>query len=556
MTETIKIVCDNSSSSIHVNMGTSLMEVAKMLSLEGHQPFIAAYVNNNIKELTYRIYEPVVLRFVDITHFEGMRVYHRTLFFTLNKAVHDIYPNNTFRIKHSVSKGFYCEIDGMNDIPESELERIRQRMHELVDQDIPIVKERLLTQEAVQRYEQLGFADKLELIESRPHLYVTIYSLANMVGYFYGALAPSTGYLRLFELSKYYNGIHLAVPKRSNPDQIEPMIHQNMMFDIFKEYKAWVDIMGVSTLGSLNNKVLKGHSSELIKVAEAFHEKKMASIADAIYHANEVRGTRIVLISGPSSSGKTTCAKRLGIQMRILGLTPVLISLDDYFVERHLTPLDKNGEYDYESLEAIDVKLFNDHLRRLLSGESVDIPRYDFITGKRETHDKPLLLDERSVLVVEGIHGLNPRLTSEIDDAKKFKIYVSALTSVSMDNLSRISTTDNRLIRRMVRDYATRGSDATSTLRRWESVRRGEDKHIFPYQENADVMFNSSLFYEISVLRRFVEPLLHEVPDTVPEYGEARRMLEFLDNFIPVEPQEIPPTSVIREFIGGSSFKY
>ena len=328
------------------------------------------------------------------------------------------------------------------------------------------------------------------------------------------------------------------------------------MFDIFHEYQTWVNIMGVPTVGSLNEKVLGGDASELIKIAEAFHEKQLGQIADTIAEANSSRGVRMVLISGPSSSGKTTFAKRLGVQLRVLGLNPVLISLDDYFVEREKTPRDEKGDYDYEALEAIDLAQLNEHLKRLAAGESVAIPRYDFITGKRQWHENPLQLDERSILIMEGIHGLNPRLTPSIPDKLKFKIYISCFTSVAMDNLSRIPTTDNRLLRRITRDYATRGSNAYATIARWGSVRRGEEIHIFPYQENADVMFNSSLFYEISVLRPFVEPILREVPDTVPEYGEASRLLKFLDNFTPVKPDEIPPTSLLREFIGGSSFKY
>ena len=556
MTETVKEICENNGCQLHVNMGTPLLEVMKMLSLHNDHPFLAAYVNNKIKELDYRIYCPLSVRFIDITHYEGMRVYQRTLFFTLSKAVYDLYPERKFRIKHSVSKGFYCEIEGMDDIPQSEIDAIKSRMNELVAQDIPIVRQRVLAQEAEEMYRRLGFEDKIALLHTRPRLYATIYSLANMVGYFYGALAVSTGYIHLFDVRKYYNGLYLAIPKRTDPDQLEPMIHQDKMFDIFKEYKAWVDVMGVSTIGSLNAKVLEGKASELIKVAEAFHEKKLGSIADSILDANVSRGARLVLISGPSSSGKTTFAKRLGIQLRILGLNPVLISLDDYFVEREKTPKDENGDYDYEALEALDVPAFNEHLNTLMNGGSVDVPRYDFITGKRQWHEKPLSLDERSVLVVEGIHGLNPELTKQVDDRYKFKIYISAFTSVSMDDLSRISTTDNRLLRRIVRDYRTRGNDATATLQRWESVRRGEDRHIFPYQENADVMFNSSLFYEISVLRGFVEPMLREVPDTIPEYGEARRLLRFIDNFSPIKPDEIPPTSLLREFIGGSSFTY
>ena len=340
---------------------------------------------------------------------------------------------------------------------------------------------------------------------------------------------------------------HYGVPKYPLPEK---------MFGIFQEYQSWVRIMGVPTVGDGNSKVLAGDGGGLIKLAEAFHERKFAWVADTIYDAHRSRGARMVLTSGPSSSGKTTSAKRLGIQLGVLGLNPVLISLDDYFVDREKTPRDADGNYDYEALEAIDLELFNDHLARLIRGESVDIPRYDFITGRRTWHNAPLTLDERSILIIEGIHGLNPRLTPSIPDAQKFRIYISCFTSVAMDNLSRIATTDNRLLRRLTRDYRQRGADALSTLSRWASVRRGEEKHIFPYQENADIMLNSSLFYEISVLRPFAEKILREVPDTVPEYDEARRMLKFLDNFIPIAPDEIPPTSILREFIGGSSFQY
>lgn len=556
MGSVIKIICENSRTELAVEMGTSLSEVIDMLSLKSDHPFLAAYVNNRVKELSYRIYAPVSVRFIDITHFEGTRVYQRTLFFVMHKAVHDLYPDSSFSIKHSVSKGFYCEIEGRDDLSEDEIDNIKRRMDDIVSRNIPIVRERVLSTEAERIYEKLGFADKTALLRTRPRLYSEIYLMADMAGYFYGALAPSTGYIHLFDIRRYYNGIHLAVPRRTDPDRLENIVPQDKMFDIFKEYKEWVSVMGVSTIGSLNAKILGGESSDLIKVAEAFHEKKLAGIADTIYDANITRGARIVLISGPSSSGKTTFAKRLGIQLRILGLRPVTVSLDDYFVEREQTPRDEKGDYDYEALEAIDVALFNEQLRQLMTGESVVIPRYNFITGLREWHEQPLQLDERSILVIEGIHGLNPQLTAAVDDSCKFKIYISAFTSISMDNLSRIATTDNRLLRRITRDYNNRGSNAEATLRRWASVRRGEEKHIFPYQENADVMFNSSLFYELSVLRQFVEPMLREVPDTVPEYAEAKRLLKFLDNFSPVRPDEIPPTSILREFIGGSSFNY
>ena len=544
MSDTLPVICENAGRTIEVAMGTTLLEVERQLRLDGPHPFLAAYVNNRIKELNYRIYKPVTVRFIDITSFEGIRVYQRTISFILQKAVRELFPDRTLYIRHSLgASGFYCEISGFGPIPAEHLDAIKARMRGIIDRNLPIQGVKMLTDTARKIYEGFGMADKIALLDSLP-------------GYFYGALTPSTGYTPQFDLHPYYNGFFIALPLRTDPTRLHQSVHQEKMFDVFHQYQSWVEIMGVPTVGQLNSKVLAGDASELIKIAEAFHENKLAQVAGCVAEANRERGVRLVLISGPSSSGKTTFAKRLGVQLRVLGLNPVLISLDDYFVDREKTPRDEKGEYDYEALEAIDLEQFNDHLKRLERGESVDIPRYDFISGTRQWHDNPLQLDERSVLIVEGIHGLNPALTPGVPESRKFKIYVSCFTSVALDNVSRIATSDNRLLRRLTRDYRTRGNDALSTLARWESVRRGEEKHIFPYQENADVMFNSSLFYEISVLRRFAEPILREVPDTVPEYGEAKRMLKFLDNFIPISPEEIPPTSLLREFIGGSSFKY
>lgn len=557
MSDIIQVVCENQGRTVEVLMGTSLLEIERQLQLEGPHPFLAAYVNNRIKELNYRIYRPVTVRFIDITTFEGIRVYQRTISFILQKAIRDLFPEHTLYIRHSMgASGFYCEISGFSPIPAEHLESIKTHMRQLIDRNLPIRGTKMLTDQARKIYEEFGLSDKIALLDSRPRLYSKLYGIDRMPGYFHGALTPSTGYTPLFDLHPYYNGFFIALPLRTNPTRLQRSLHQEKMFDIFHQYQSWTEIMGVPIVGQLNAKVLSGDASELIKIAEAFHENKLAQIAAQVGQANRERGVRLVLISGPSSSGKTTFAKRLGIQLRVLGLNPVLISLDDYFVERDQTPLDANGDYDYEALEAIDLKQFNDHLRRLEKGESVEIPRYDFITGTRHWHDNPLKLDDRSVLIVEGIHGLNPALTPSMPASRKFSIYTSCFTSVALDNVSRIATSDNRLLRRLTRDYRTRGSDALATLARWESVRRGEEKHIFPYQENADVMFNSSLFYEISVLRSFAEPILREVPDTVPEFGEARRMLKFLDNFIPIPPDEIPPTSLLREFIGGSSFKY
>lgn len=557
MSDTLPVICENAGRTIEVTMGTTLLEVERQLRLDGPHPFLAAYVNNRIKELNYRIYKPVTVRFIDITSFEGIRVYQRTISFILQKAVRELFPDRTLYIRHSLgASGFYCEISGFGPIPAEHLDAIKTRMRGIIDRNLPIQGVKMLTDTARKIYEGFGMADKIALLDSRPRLYSKIYTIDSLPGYFYGALTPSTGYTPQFDLHPYYNGFFIALPLRTDPTRLHQSVHQEKMFDVFHQYQSWVEIMGVPTVGQLNSKVLAGDASELIKIAEAFHENKLAQVAGCVAEANRERGVRLVLISGPSSSGKTTFAKRLGVQLRVLGLNPVLISLDDYFVDREKTPRDEKGEYDYEALEAIDLEQFNDHLKRLERGESVDIPRYDFISGTRQWHDNPLQLDERSVLIVEGIHGLNPALTPGVPESRKFKIYVSCFTSVALDNVSRIATSDNRLLRRLTRDYRTRGNDALSTLARWESVRRGEEKHIFPYQENADVMFNSSLFYEISVLRRFAEPILREVPDTVPEYGEAKRMLKFLDNFIPISPEEIPPTSLLREFIGGSSFKY
>ena len=556
MTDTIKVICENLGNELDIPMGTSLLEISRRLT-SGPHPFLAAFVNNRVKELNYKIYTPVTIRFIDITSFAGIRVYQRTSWFILQKAVRDLYPGQTLHIRHSMGQsGFYCEIEGIDPLTREAAAALEERMRAIVAADLPIIRTKVLTEEVRARYAEQGFDDKIALLDTRPRLYSELYTLGDLPGYFYGSLAPSTGYITRFGIEPYYRGFYLALPLRTSPEELHKHVSQEKMFGIFREYQSWVALMGVPTIGAVNARALAGDAGGMIKIAEAFHERKFAEVADAIQEAHRTRGVRMVLISGPSSSGKTTSAKRLGLQLGVLGLRPVMISLDDYFVEREKTPRDENGQYDYEALEAIDLELFNDHLHRLLQGESVDIPRYDFITGRRTQHDTPLTLDERSILIIEGIHGLNPRLTPSVPDAVKFKIYISCFTSVAMDNLSRIATTDNRLLRRLTRDYRQRGADALQTLSRWASVRRGEERHIFPYQENADVMLNSSLFYEISVLRPFAEKILREVPDTVPEYDEARRMLKFLDNFIPIPPDEIPPTSILREFIGGSSFKY
>ncbi|MDE5709235.1 MAG: nucleoside kinase, partial [Alistipes sp.] len=437
MTDTIRIVCDNLGEEIEVQMGATLQEAAARIA-PNPRPFLAAMVDNRIKELSYKIYAPATIRFIDIASFAGIRVYQRTAWFILQKAVGDLYPTRKLHIRHSLGRsGFYCEIEGLEEFTPAEAEALRRRMNEITAADLPIRGARALTSEVRDRYAEAGYDDKIALLDTRPRLYSKYYTLDDTIGYFYGALAPSTGYVKLFGIEPYYKGFYLALPLRTAPDCIHTDFYQEKMFGIFREYQSWTDIMGVPTVGAVNAKVLAGDAGSMIQLAEAFHERKFAWVADAIHEANRTRGTRMVLISGPSSSGKTTSAKRLGIQLGVLGLKPVMISLDDYFVEREKTPLDENGQYDYEALEAIDLELFNDHLRRLMAGESIDIPRYDFVTGRRMKHDTPLTLDERSILIIEGIHGRNPRRTPSIPDSQKFRIYISCFTSVAMDNLSR-----------------------------------------------------------------------------------------------------------------------
>ena len=552
----IDLRCKNTATTLSVEFGTTLGEVLAGLEFEQPYPILAARVNNAYKDLSYKVYKPVTVEFFDIRHFEGYRVYQRTLSFVMQMASLELFADDKLRIRHSLGHGFYAEFDSLRQLSDEQIALLKSRMHDIVARKIAISRKKRPTDEIVAEYQEYGFDDRVELLKTRPQLYSTVNYLGTMPGYFYGPLAPDSSYVDRFDVVRYYNGLYVALPERNHPERVDANIRLDKMFDIFHEYQQWIDIMGVPTVGDLNRRILDGDASELIKIAEAFHEIKISSIAHSIMKANEERGVRMALISGPSSSGKTTFSKRLGVQLRVRGFDPVLIALDDYFVDRDKTPLGEDGKPDFEALEAIDLATLNDHLSRLAAGESVEIPRYDFISGKRQWHEKPLKLTDRSILIMEGIHALNPKLTPSIADDQKFKIYISCFTSVAMDNFSRIPTSDNRMLRRTIRDNATRGNNALRTLSMWASVRHGEEKHIFPYQENADVMFNSSLFYEISVLKAIAEPVLREVPDTVPEYAEAKRMLKFLDNFVPIAPDEIPPTSLLREFIGGSSFKY
>lgn len=563
MRDEIKIICEISRDErrdMVVEAGATLLEISEMLSCECERPVICAYVNNQIKELNHKIYTPSLIRFIGITSFAGMRVYQRTISLALQCAVEELMPSCHLYSRHSMGvNGVYCEVEGANGVmklSDFEVYAIREKLREIINSDEPIRREKLLTERVQEIYKKRGYYDKIALLETRPRLYSEIYTLRESIGYFYGALAPSTGYVPLFEIEPYHSGFYMGLPCRNNPIRVSISPRQEKMFGVFQLHQRWVDIMGVQTVGALNEKILRGDSGEMIKLGEALSERAMASAADEIAVANCTRGCKMVLLAGPSSSGKTTTAKRLGVQLQVLGYRPVLISLDDYFVDRERTPKDEFGEYDFEALEAIDLAKFNSNIKSLFAGESVDIPRYDFISGTSKTHDKPLRLCDNSILIVEGIHGLNPNLTPDIDPATIYRIYASCFTTIAMDNASRIASADNRLLRRLTRDFAQRGNDGQSTLARWESVRRGEERHIFPYQENADRMINTALFYEISVLKPYAEKILREVPNTGIEFEEAKRMLKFLDQFITIDSQEIPPTSTLREFIGGGSFTY
>lgn len=555
MRKDVEVICENTKERKKLKPGLNLLEISKAFGLKLEHQILGAMVNNELKELDYEVYSPKTVRFIDITHADGMRMYQRSLFFVLQKAVSDVVPGARVQVEHSVSKGFYCEIEGMYEPIELPLIfGIGDRMREIVAEDLPIRRDKVLTKDVVQMYRETGHEEKASLFETRATMYTSVYYINGTADYFYGCLVPSTGYLKAFDLVKYYQGMLLMVPKRSNPVELEDIVLQNKMFDIFQEYKEWVEILGVSTVAAINKQIKSKNTSELIKISEALHERKVIQIADEIYSRRDK--VRIVLISGPSSSGKTTFAKRIAIQLKVMGLAPHTISLDNYFVDREQTPLDENGEYDFESLGALDVDTFNNNLVDLLEGKKVDLPKFSFETGKRFYDGTSLQIESNGIIIIEGIHGLNPNLTPLIEPEKKFLIYISALTSLSIDGTNRIPTTDNRLIRRIIRDYKYRGYSALDTISRWESVRRGEDHNIFPYQEEADVMFNSALLYEFGILKTYAEPILREVPMNVPEYAEARRLMKFLNFFTRIPDEEIPPTSILREFLGGSTFSY
>ncbi|MBS2212006.1 nucleoside kinase [Carboxylicivirga mesophila] len=549
----VHIKCLNNDKTNCYKAGTTLEEIAKDLKVKLDTPILGAYVNNKLRELNYEVYHPKTIEFIDITRPDGMRMYIRSLSLVLYKAVNELYPRARLRIEHSVSKGTYCSVEG-EELTIEDVMAIQNRMKEIIDSDTPFIRHVEESEEVIKRFEQQNQMDKAALIRHRGLLYTSFHQLEKHIGLYYGYLVPSTGYLKVFDLIKYYNGMLLQIPKRTQPEYLEEIVVQNKMFDIFQEFAEWNRVLNVRNLADINESCTNGKAETLIKISEALHEKKIGHIADMIEARK--KAVKLVLISGPSSSGKTTFGKRLAIQLMVAGMKPVNLSLDNYFVNRENTPLDENGEYDFEALEALDVELFNQQLLDLLAGKAVEIPKFNFETGQRYYDGEKLQMNPDNVLVIEGIHGLNPKLTHLIPDHSKFKIYVSALTSVNIDDQNLIHTTDNRLIRRIVRDYKYRSYSAQATISRWGSVRRGEDAHIFPYQEEADVMFNTALLYELSVLKQQAEPILLEVQPNQPEYAEARRLLKFFGLFKPIQPNEIPPTSIIREFLGGSSFDY
>ncbi|WP_304320186.1 nucleoside kinase [Phocaeicola plebeius] len=557
MTFMLQIYCKNNNSTREFPEGSSLLDIYNGFNLAMPYGPVSAKVNNKVESLDFRVYYNKDIEFLDITSSSGMRTYVRSLFFILVKAVEELYPQGSISLEHPISKGYFCKLHIDRTIGLDDVQRIKQKMQEIIAADIPYTRTESHTEEVVRLFEKRGMIDKARLLDTYGQLYSYYYQLGDTVDCYYSSLVPSTGYIRLFDIVKYYDGLLLRIPSRENPTKLEEVVKQEKMLEVFQEYHRWNQILGISTVGDLNVACNHGHATDLINVSEALQEKKIAQIADEITHRNQDgQRVKLVLISGPSSSGKTTFSKRLSIQLMTNGLKPYPISLDDYFVNRNDTPLDENGKHDFESLYAVDLPFFEEQLTTLLNGGEVELPRYNFTTGKREMSGKKLRIDEHMILIIEGIHALNPALTPHIPNENKYKVYVSALTTILLDNHNYIPTTDNRLLRRIIRDYKYRNYSAEETIARWPSVRAGEEKWIFPYQENADAMFNSALLFELAVLKDYVEPVLRKVPNRCPEYSEAHRLLRFLNYFVSVQDKELPPTSLLREFLGGSSFQY
>lgn len=555
MSETITIYCKNNNTYKDVPIGSSLLDIYTALGAPLRYRPMNAQVNNKTESLNFRCWQPKDIEFIDYTQLSGLRTYVRSLCHIFSKAVYDIWPTATLNLEHPVSKGYYCVIHNGKNIDLETIERIKKRMWELIDADLPFLHKSVRTVDAAVLFRERGMNDKARLIETAGLPYTSYYELEGYINFFYGCLTPSTGYIQLFDLEPYMDGVLLRIPKQTDPMELQPVIKQDKMFEAYKEHLTLQRTVGLDNVGDLNLAIEKGRSQDIILVSEAMQEKQVAKIAEKIADGYK-EGIRIVLISGPSSSGKTTFCKRLQVQLTTNLLHPVGISLDDYFLNREDTPKDEHGEYDFESLYALDLPYFNKDLKKLLSGEEIDLPTFNFETGQRVFKGKKLKLREDSILVIEGIHALNPELTEFIDDKYKYRVYVSVLTSISLDNHNWIPTTDNRLLRRIIRDYRFRGYSAEDTINRWPSVRRGEDKWIFPYQENADAMFNSAMLYELAALRKFAEPILAQVPESSKANAEAYRLLRFLRYFNYIPTEELPGTSLLREFLGGGSFKY
>lgn len=554
MKQIIQIRCKNNKKTQKVAIGSTLFDIFSEIGLEMSHGPISCKVNNKVEGMHYRVYNSKDLEFLDMTSSSGSRAYTRTLFFVLCKAVKDIFPASpNVIIDIPVSNGFYVDVRLDKELTEEEVGKLRNRMQEIIDAHMPIRRYMVPTEDAIALFQEKGDVEKVKLLKTSGSIYTTYYKIGDYVDYYYGTLLTNTSELYLFGLEKYYDGMLLRIPSLKNPDQLGEITRQDKMFDIFKEHHRWQDIIGIRTIGDFNQAVTAGFSTDIINISEALQEKKIAQIAEDIAQR---KGVKLVLLAGPSSSGKTTSCKRLSIQLAVNGLKPLQISLDDYFVDREKTPKDESGEYDYESIYALDLKLINEQFNALFRGEEVELPKYDFQSGKSKRSGKKLKMNDHNVLVVEGIHALNPELTSQIPDEQIYRVYASALTTILLDNHNYIPTTDNRLLRRIIRDNKYRGVSAQETIHRWPSVRAGENKWIFPFQENADAMLNTAMLYELAVIKMQAEPLLQQVPENCEEYAEAYRLLKFLKYFKGIPYNNLPPTSLLREFLGGSSFHY
>ena len=553
MKQMIQIRCKNNKKTQKVEIGSTLFDVFSAFDLKMTHGPVSARVNNKVEGMHYRVYNSKDVEFLDMASASGSRAYTRTLFFVLCKAVQDIYPNTDVVIDIPVSNGFYVDIRLGRPVVEEDVNILRRRMQEIIDAKMPIRRYMVPTEDAIALFQEKGDVEKVKLLKTSGSIYTTYYKIGEYVDFYYGTLLTNTSGLYLFGLEKYYDGMLLRIPSLKDSDKLGEMTKQDKMFDIFKEHHRWQDILGIRTVGDFNQAIDAGHATDIINISEALQEKKIAKIAEDI--ANR-QGVKLVLLAGPSSSGKTTSCKRLSIQLAVNGLKPLQISLDDYFVDRDKTPKDDNGEYDFESIYALNLDLLNEQFNALFRGEEVELPKYDFPSGKSVKSGKKLKMEPNNVLVVEGIHALNPELTAHIPQEQIYRVYASALTTILLDNHNYIPTTDNRLLRRIIRDYKYRGVSAQETIHRWPSVRAGENKWIFPYQENADAMFNTAMLYELSVLKMQAEPLLQQVPENCEEHAEAYRLLKFLKYFKGIPYNNLPPTSLLREFLGGSSFHY